>query len=395
MKEEFPTIENISEGLEKLFPFLTESQRRELEDKLKAALIRELGRIWGEREISEDSMRDNIRENLKKKIKEIKSIPEDEKSRILDRLSRLIPAEELVELKGKIKQSALKRYELKNAVVKSFLNILKKNFGIKEEGDLGALEDMKRELDNIKGKLEKISEKKEGEEREKVLEEILGDLDKIVEKVKKITVEESTLNEIKKEIEEIKKKIRREKRDEVKEKINKVEEELDEVLREIEEEIKNLEGDLNEVLRKIEFDCKKIIKNGIRSLDPMGDLINKIDEIKDLINKIKESGKKEGEERKKVEEIEKKLSEIKDGIERNLSLMGILEKYKIEDELDELCEELETSVDLSAEIMEGLEEIIVRNMRRMVRKDLSLYISWRVGNPLREFYYKVKRGEEI
>jgi hypothetical protein len=34
-------------------------------------------------------------------------------------------------------------------------------------------------------------------------------------------------------------------------------------------------------------------------------------------------------------------------------------------------------------------------MNRMVRKDLSLYISWSLGNPLREFYYRMKRGEEI
>jgi len=400
MKEEFPKVKSISEGIEKLFPFLTESQRKELERGLKAALIKEIGRIWGEREISEDRMREEIRKELEEKVGKMKSIPEDEKRRIIDRLSRFIPAEELVILKGKIKQSALKRYKLGEILVNSFLEMLKRNLGIEdkegEEGEKkegkswGMLEDMKEELEKIEGKLEVIKSKlldhirseteEEGMKREeKELEKISEELDEIIKRIEeKKVVDEGTLKEIKREFEEIKRKI----------------EGVEEVKRpeEVEEE-------LDEVLGEIEFKCMEILENEIKKLDPYKEKSEEIEKlIKEIEDKIKEKIKekeKEEEIRRKLERIREKLGEIRDRIKRNLSLTGILEKYRVIDELERLCEELKISVDLSAEIEEGLEDIVVKNMNRMVRKDLSLYISWRVGNPLREFYYKIKRGEEI
>ena len=289
-----------------------------------------------------------------------------------------------------------RRYELKKILVNSFLKILKRNLGIEdeegEEGEKkegkswGMLEDMKKELEDIEDKLKDIKSKlpdhirskteEEGMKREeRELEQISNELDEIVKRIEeKKVVDERTLKEIKREFEEIKRKI--------------------EGVGEIEKP-EEVEKELDEVLGEIGFECMKILENEIKNLDPYKEKSEKIEKsIKEIEDKIKEV-KKEKEIEDKIKEIKRKLGRIRDGIKRNLSLMGILEEYGVKDELERLCEELETSVDLSAEIVKGLEDIIVKNMNRMVRKDLSLYISWRVGNPLREFYYKIKRGEEI
>jgi DNA repair exonuclease SbcCD ATPase subunit len=343
MEEEYPRIRSLEEGVDLLFPFLTTTERKELLDGIRRALMEVLGDAWGKREISADDMRKEMREKLRDRIKGIETIPENEKERILDRIERFIPAEELVRLKGKIKHSLSDRFELKESVIEAFKEILKKNLGEKVK----SLEEIEKSLDEIRKKLEK---KDEGASAEKE-ESRQTDQNKVLEEVK------SELNDIEKKLDGmLKRKERESKR--AKEFESECKEEL---IRNIEDELwgSMVNSEINKIEKKI-----KEIEGKIGEIEEINKIKNKIDRIKS----------------------EKVYYKIDD---------EIIEKYGIEKEIEELCEEIEKSVDISALLVEGAERIIVDNMNRMVRKDLGLYVSWILGNPLRELYYKVRRGEEI
>jgi len=346
MEEEYPRIRSLMEGVDLLFPFLTTTERKELLDGIRRALMEVIGDTWGKREISADDMRKEMREKLRDRIKGIETIPEDEKERILDRIERFIPAEELVRLKGKIKHSLLNsrdRIKLKESVIEAFKEILKKNLREKVK----SLEEIEKSLDEIMKKLEK---KDEGASAEKE-ESRQTDQNKVLEEVK------SELNDIEKKLDDT-----LEKKEKEGEKVREFESECkEELIRNIKDEL--WESMVNSEINKIEEKIKEIEGK-----------IGEIEEIKEIKNKI---------DRIKNEKVYYKIDD------------EIIEKYGIKKEIEELCEEIEKSVDISALLVEGAERIIVDNMNRMVRKDLGLYVSWILGNPLRELYYKVRRGEEI
>ncbi|TDA41839.1 MAG: hypothetical protein DSO07_02450 [Thermoproteota archaeon] len=421
MEEEYPRIRSLREGVDTLFPFLTTTERKELLDGIRRALMEVLGDAWGKREISVDKMREEMRKKLRDEIKGIETIPEDERERILDRIERLIPAEELVKLKGKIKHSLPDRIELKESVIDAFKRILEENL----RGKIRSLEDVEKKLDKIREKLgEKKAEKecqdhpmkKEVSAKEVQEKESGGLTSQNEEKIKKELDEiRSVFNEVKKELDEI-------------------EESLDDMLKKAKEETGEYGGE------DFESECEKKLEHNIKSklgeirksfqekIDSKIDEIkrkieeirDKIEEKKKRIEEIKEEVKGMKEQKKETlekvikeaeNEIEKKEKEINDkidNIEKNINEIKnekiiinerineeIIERYGIKEEIEKLCEEIEKSVDISAYLVEGAERIIVDNMNRMVRKDLSLYISWSLGNPLREFYYRIKRGEEI
>jgi tetrahydromethanopterin S-methyltransferase subunit G len=341
MVEEYPEIRSLAEGINKLFPSLTAQQRKELLDGIRRALMEVLGSEWGEREISVDSMREKMRDKLEREIGKIETIPDDEKRIIVSRLGRLIPAEELVRLKGKVKQSIPNRDELRRKVVEAFEEILGENLGI----DVKSLKEIEEILDNIIKDLGKSKSNEkipgEGEESKK---EVSGQAD----------------------------------RDEVKKKLDEIEKKLDAMLEEGEKESRTEGG------RKFESWCEDELMNIIL------DIINMIDE------KIKKFEKEEG-KMDEIDKIKEKISKIKEKISKiiNNKFKELIESYGVREEIKRLCEEIEKSVDVSAYLIEGAESIIVDNMNRMVRKDLGLYISWSLGNPMREFYYRIRRGEEV
>jgi tetrahydromethanopterin S-methyltransferase subunit G len=341
MVEEYPEIRSLAEGINKLFPSLTAQQRKELLDGIRRALMEVLGSEWGEREISVDSMREEMRDKLEREIGKIETIPDDEKRIIVSRLGRLIPAEELVRLKGKVKQSIPNRDELKRKVVEAFEEILGENLGI----DVKSLKEIEGILDNIIKDLgkSKSNEKIPGEGGESK-KEVSGQADQ----------------------------------DEVKKKLDEIEKKLDAMLEEGEKESRTEGG------REFESWCEDELMNIIL----------------DIINMIDEKIKKFEEEKGKMDEIDKikeKISKIKEKISKiiNNKFKELIESYGVREEIKRLCEEIEKSVDVSAYLIEGAESIIVDNMNRMVRKDLGLYISWSLGNPMREFYYRIRRGEEV
>jgi hypothetical protein len=341
MVEDYPEIRSLAEGINKLFPSLTAQQRKELLDGIRRALMEVLGSEWGEREISVDSMREKMRDKLEREIGKIETIPDDEKRIIVSRLGRLIPAEELVRLKGKVKQSIPNRDELKRKVVEAFEEILGENLGI----DVKSLKEIEEILDNIIKDLgkSKSNEKIPGEGGESK-KEVSGQADQ----------------------------------DEVKKKLDEIEKKLDAMLEEGEKESRTEGG------RKFESWCEDELMNIIL------DIINTID---DKIKKIEKEEGKMGE----IDKIKEKISKIKEKASKiiNNKFKELIESYGVREEIKRLCEEIEKSVDVSAYLIEGAESIIVDNMNRMVRKDLGLYISWSLGNPMREFYYRIRRGEEV
>jgi DNA repair exonuclease SbcCD ATPase subunit len=425
MEEEYPRIRSLEEGVDVLFPFLTTTERKELLDGIRRALMEVLGDDWGKREISVDEMREEMRKKLRDEIKGIETIPEDERERILDRIERLIPAEELVKLKGKIKHSLTDRIKLKESVINAFKRILEENL----RGEIRSLEDIEKKLDKIREKLEEKKAEKEYQDhpmkkevsakevQEKESEGLTGqDEEKIGKELDEIR---SVLNEVKEELENI-------------------EESLNVTLKKAKEETEEYEGE------DFESECEKKLEHNIKS--ELGEIRksfqekidSKIDKIKSKIGEIRN---KIGEKKKRIEEIKKEvnkmenqnkkaLEEVIEEVENEIEKKGegkeeginekinniekiineikkmriiineginekIIKRYGIKEEIEKLCEEIEKSVDISALLVEGAERIIVDNMNRMVRKDLSLFISWSLGNPLREFYYRVKRGEEI
>jgi DNA repair exonuclease SbcCD ATPase subunit len=349
MEEEYPRIRSLGEGIDTLFPFLTTTERKELLDGIRRALMEVLGDAWGKREISVDEMREKMREKLRDEIEKIETIPEDERERILSRIEKLIPAEELVRLKGKIKQSLLDRIKLKESVIGAFKEILKKNLGEKVK----PLEEIEKSLDEIRKKLEKKDESAlaEKEESRRI------DQDKVLEEVK------SELNGIEKKLDDMLKKKEKEG-----ERVKEFESECKEEL------ISNIKDELN----KVQISLWERVNSEIKKIE------EKIKEIEGKIGEIEEIKKV----RDKIDKIKSKKVYYK--IDKE-----IIEKYGIEKEIEKLCEEIEKSVDISALLVEGAERIIVDNMNRMVRKDLGLYVSWSLGNPLRELYYRVRGGEEI
>jgi len=365
--EEYPKIRSLVEGIDILFPYLTTRQKKELLDGISRALAEVLGSVWGEREISVDDMREEMRKKLEEKIREIGTIPDDEKGRILSRLERLIPAEELVKLKGKIKLSLINRFELKESVIEAFKKILKENFRGSVELLKKKLKEVKENLEEIKRELEEIK-RKSGEEEPGKVPSAKGaqggesgdsgqDLDKIKSKLK--------------EVERI----------------------LDSILEGGE---KTGEGDK---AREFESECEKNLVDFIKKFQRElweEELSSEINEIKDNIGKIKGDKRisEDSEINREISKIENKINKIKDENGREIE-EDIIERYGIRKEIRELCEEIEKSVDISAYLIEGAESIIIDNMNRMIRKDLGLYISWSLGNPMREFYYRMRRGEGV
>ncbi|RSN76111.1 hypothetical protein [Candidatus Methanodesulfokora washburnensis] len=411
MEEEYPRIRSLEEGVDVLFPFLTTTERKELLDGIRRALMEVLGDDWGKREISVDEMREEMRKKLRDEIKGIETIPEDERERILDRIERLIPAEELVKLKGKIKHSLTDRIKLKESVIDAFKRILEENL----RGKIRSLEDIEKKLDKIREKLEEKKAEKECQDHPMKKEVSAKE---VQEKESEGLISQNE-EKIKKELDKIRSVL-----NEVKEELDKIEESLDDMLKKAkEEETGEYEGE------DFESECEKKLKHNIKSelgeirksfqeridskidkiKSKIGEIRDKIEERKKRFGEIREEVKGMEEQKKEalekvieeveneIENIENKINEIKDKkiiINERIN-EEIIKRYGIKEEIKKLCEEIEKSVDISAYLVEGAERIIVDNMNRMVKKDLSLYISWSLGNPLREFYYRVKRGEEI
>jgi DNA-binding transcriptional MerR regulator len=264
MREEFPRIKSLKEGIEILFPYLTESQRRELEEGFIRALIELVGKEWGEEKMSEERIRKEIKDRMNEVIDKMEDIGEKEslKSK-LNRFIELIPAKDLVRYTGKRMYDTFRKDILTMSAKIAFKKILK-------------------EIER-KGSSEESSKKKE----------------KIIRKIKEIL-----------------------------EKENFSEEEIKDILKEVgfsEEEIENTPEEKKE--------------------------------------------EKKDEEDKEAEEIKREWENLK--------------------------ERMDKAADFSIRGVDALKHIIVGNMNRMIRKDLSMYISSLLGNPLRELYYRVRRGEEI